>query len=647
MAEVTGMTPNRIKQEMTTKINKATSVFESEAAAATIVANSAKEVSENTDARVTALESREGLTPESPVDGQTANLVTQPDTLTSGAVKTAAADTAGIYPVTLYGAVGDGTTDDTAAFQAAIDAAGGNRIVVPSGTYVIDQLEVTGKANVELVDGAALFHLAHTSHANMFNFTGTYLKIRGGTIDGNHPNQGGKARIVYGPLPSGATVDVERVHFHRTSHSAVLVLDFGGYLNFSHNYITEQREHGGPTGDHTTIATVLSGEEGGKGFIRTNYNRAVFYTTPRDEGTNPGGFFVATNGYDDTGGGGPSSLGAAIGNLSNWEATGNYFYGYGQYYNINVISPLHTYPALSGVRWTDNHFEACSFAAMSAKSVQDFICTGNVIKDGIISSKNLNFDGAIAYTPGYHAATLERPRAIISNNIVINPGGESDTMRQTCITASSTDTSIARDIVISNNVLEGGGSGVRLHYARDVVVSGNRIVAGTTSTTNSDTGIILQYSSGTVNVTGNIVTTTNGRGFQSLNSSDVEIQLSGNTWKHSASVHAIDVRKAGSLSIVGDTIDSETSGLAWMIRGTSTGNLSHLHWADVNFSAPGATVWSEISSVSGTPVGYHPPDGVSAVTSGVLYRQLLSNGQPSLWVANSPGVDGWMRLGAG
>lgn len=547
-----------------------------------------------------------------------------------------------------FGAVGDGTTDDTAAFQTAVDIAGGKRVTVPPGTYVVDGLKVTGKANIELVDDATLFHPAHTSHADMINFTGTHLKIRGGTIDGNHPNQGGIARIVRSFVPTGTTIDVERVHFRRTANVIVSALNFGGYLNFSHNNVTEQKEHNGTPGHHTTIVQVESGEQGGKGFIRTNHNRAVFYDTPRDGGTNPGGFFVAVNGYDETGGGGPLTPGFANGNLSTWEATGNYFYGYGQHYSVNDISPLHTYPSIAGARWTNNYFEACGFSAVSAKSVQDFIFTGNVIKDGMISSKNTNSEGAIAYLPGYQASTVERPRAIISGNIVINPGGQTEVNRQACITVSGTDKSIARDVIISNNILEGGGIGVRLHYAQDVTVSGNQITGGTTSTTNGDHGIVLERASGAVTVTDNTVTATRGRGIQMLAGDTVDIKLSGNTWKQSGAVHAIDVRGADSLSVVGDTIDVETVGLAWMIRGDATGKkLGHLHWVDVKSPHPGTVLWAEIAAASGTLMGNHPPTAVPAAQSGVLYQQLNSAGDPALWVANAAGTGGWMRLGAG
>jgi hypothetical protein len=48
----------------------------------------------------------------------------------------------GVYSVRDYGALGDGTTDDTAAIQAAIDAAiaGGGSVSLPSGTYLVTAL---------------------------------------------------------------------------------------------------------------------------------------------------------------------------------------------------------------------------------------------------------------------------------------------------------------------------------------------------------------------------------------------------------------------------------------------------------------------------------------------------------------------------
>ena len=43
-----------------------------------------------------------------------------------------------------FGALGDGTTDDTAAFQRALQKAGGKTVLIPPGRYVItDILEIT------------------------------------------------------------------------------------------------------------------------------------------------------------------------------------------------------------------------------------------------------------------------------------------------------------------------------------------------------------------------------------------------------------------------------------------------------------------------------------------------------------------------
>jgi polygalacturonase len=72
--------------------------------------------------------------------------------------------TAPVFPdrdvdVTRHGATGDGATDCTQAFRAAIDgcrAAGGGRVVVPNGRYLTGAIRLRSGVNLHLADGATI-----------------------------------------------------------------------------------------------------------------------------------------------------------------------------------------------------------------------------------------------------------------------------------------------------------------------------------------------------------------------------------------------------------------------------------------------------------------------------------------------------------
>lgn len=73
-------------------IHEALKVHDADIQAAMTSADTASTTVRDVEARVSSVEAMAGLSPESPVDGQTANLVTQPDTLTRSAVVGAVAD---------------------------------------------------------------------------------------------------------------------------------------------------------------------------------------------------------------------------------------------------------------------------------------------------------------------------------------------------------------------------------------------------------------------------------------------------------------------------------------------------------------------------------------------------------------------------
>lgn len=103
------------------------------------------------------------------------------------------------FVVTSYGALGDGSTDDQAAIQAAIDActaAGGGEVYLPAGTYAIED-SLVPHSNVTIVgDGMDLTIIAPSWVANKSAFhydSGTYnsgnphvaMHFRDFTIDGS------------------------------------------------------------------------------------------------------------------------------------------------------------------------------------------------------------------------------------------------------------------------------------------------------------------------------------------------------------------------------------------------------------------------------------------------------------------------------
>lgn len=62
-------------------------------------------------------------------------------------------------PVTRHGAKGDGVTDCTAAFRAAIDAcraAGGGRVVVPAGRFLTGAIRLRSNVNLHVLEGGTI-----------------------------------------------------------------------------------------------------------------------------------------------------------------------------------------------------------------------------------------------------------------------------------------------------------------------------------------------------------------------------------------------------------------------------------------------------------------------------------------------------------
>jgi hypothetical protein len=485
------------------------------------------------------------------------------------------------YSVKAFGAKGDGSTDDTAAFAATIVAAAGKTIRVPPGIYMLDNLAITTTAVLELDAAATLKHRSSGSQ-QAIALTGS-LTIRGGNIDGNKSEQTLWTNFITASnLVSGTALRISRVTVINTLQSLVQVYNFGGLLELEYNDISNMAEHG--TGAYATaVVFIESGQASQKGLFRFNHNKVIAVVPAvNGDGASPGGIFYSVR--DDT-----NDL--SHGNGSTLEAIGNYFYGIGQNFGPNVISPIHTYPQVGEAHIMGNYFEACGFSAMSLKSVTNVVVEGNTIINGQTTTQNIWTEGAIGYEPGYQAIANSRPRATISNNIVDTPGGQTGAAKQTCISLHGTATSYATDVTVVGNVLAGCSVGVYADYLTDAAVTGNHIRGASGGTAHTENGIEMHHVNGDVSIANNVVKTSNGLG-----------------------VTVTDTSTTANFSVRENTVtttDAET--YAATLRGVNLAKFS-----GNTFSASSATAVFITADGSGNKVQMLAWDASNTVVAGVL-----------------------------
>ena len=500
-----------------------------------------------------------------------------------------------------FGAIGNGSTNDSAAVVVAINAAAGAPVLFPSGrVFVLDNVLVKATADLLVESGAVLLARPNMGNNAMFNFSGTNLSLRGGgTIDGNKSNQPGRPFVVVAAIPAGVVVKLDGLVFRNTVASVVRGSLFGGLVSITNCSFTGQAEHDGVSGHSTTIMTIIAGQKNSDGVIRFNHNTCTGTTAPALPGGGPGGIFVATNGYEA---GPPGSDGFSDGNLSTLEAIGNYFYGYGQNCGGNDISPIHTYPAIGGARVIGNYFEKCGFCAISGKSAQNFVCTGNVIVNGQTSSQNPYSEGAISYMPGYNAGSTSRPRAVISGNIIDSPGGQSLQFKQHGIAVHGISTSFAEDVLISDNVISGCGAGIQLAYVTNATIRGNIIQGSVGGAVGVEHGVRVDQIYGSIVISGNQIRTRNGYGIFAAQVGtlvNARIFVLDNVLEHSSPHIGCIIRGVALAKFSGNTI-SATSGTAVSVGGDGTNPTRILVWDATNTVLAGSIVldfaWIEVDA---------------------------------------------------
>ena len=83
------------------------------------------------------------------------------------------------YAITDFGAIGDSTTLNTTAIQAAIDAAfksGGGRVIIPSGVFYTGSIQLKDNVHLYLAPGSKLYGNYRLANAGWPGYWGKYKR---------------------------------------------------------------------------------------------------------------------------------------------------------------------------------------------------------------------------------------------------------------------------------------------------------------------------------------------------------------------------------------------------------------------------------------------------------------------------------------
>jgi hypothetical protein len=504
----------------------------------------------------------------------------------SGAVTTTVAEKLREHvSVRDFGAVGDGVADDTAAIQAALNAAIASKRVLhfPGGVYLTETLSLGGDVGMT---GFATLKLKNATNDHLLDNDsggGISVDIRDMTFDGNYANQTAWAAMLN-------FAEVDAVSFIgctvRNIYGAGFEVSGLNDRVIIQNCLFEgNRDHSGVLNENPVFVSIR-GTPTTDAQIVTITDNVFIGEVPAVANHGAGGIIITNNT------GGTNVLGPKC------TITGNTFYTCGQDAAGNKIGAITLYRAAAYSSVCNNRILTCyengidiqgSFAPVvtdnyvenarifgivfAPRDLGAIQCSSGIIEGNVIKGA----DVGITVYGGPPAPTADAEHVIISNNIVRNVDkflavndylGSISVTNNIFETSSSTGTgdqsaisfigsrdsgtqSIAGRILFANNIVNDLLSFVYFaEWSLPISISGNLI-----SNCDKTPALFLLTNTASVNITGNQFK--NCKGFLTAQACDMGVDVSSNTFENSMGVVrgvSFDSLVAGSLTVLNGNV---------------------------------------------------------------------------------------------
>jgi hypothetical protein len=548
---------------------------------------------------------------------------------TSAVVRTVSSRFGDVISLKDFGAVGNGSTDDTSPFSLAVNAAAGKTLYVPEGTYIISSktLPNAGISIVGAGPGSILKQKAATDSHFLTMATasaGATFAFRNLCIDGNTANQTddgtherrGLNWAAPGTASAASVLQVESCLFiNGRSVDIYAIIADGTDTNRQILIVRGCRFWGGCDGSTSFDPRYISVQGAVESIIEGN--SFDFGRVPTGSGR------AGVVGF--------GASGTVLSGRASW--TGNVFRNVGRSETLRSLGALDYYSHGLGVTIAGNTLYNTYGRAIQCKSDSGAVTvTGNTVEgltappgyvNGLIGAQ-IVVNRATSTTQG-GGVTISGNTCRDSGNIGISLNGE-----------DTTGVTRAKSHLIVGNVIQGAtGPAIDARTVDGAVISNNAI------DTCGDVGINLLDLRGLVSVRGNIIngTTLDGINHGASANRSAQLDVSGNMLSNVAG-DAIDLATFAGGSIKGNTILAPTGS---SIRVGTTTALVTISGNDIPSGKPIVTPSSNtLLRVDASGTG--SPEAVVVGIIGSTYTRTDGGAGTSFYVKESGGSNvntGW------